>query len=123
MDAEDEIRRLLAELDRCIGSRDFDGAAACFAHDAVLMLPGSAMVRGADAIRSALESAFGAEAPRVDVTVERVDVAGSDDLAHAIGTGITHTTPSMRSKWAAMFRRHDGAWKITVDIHNLDGVI
>jgi uncharacterized protein (TIGR02246 family) len=121
--AEAEIRRVIAELGRCIDARDFDGAAACYAQDAVLMLPGSAMLRGARAIRASLAAAFGADAPKVDVAVERVDVAGSDDLACAIGTGITHTTPPMRSKWAAMFRRHEGAWKITVDIHNADTVI
>jgi len=123
MSSETEIRRVIAELGRRIGSRDFDGAAACYAYDAVLMMPGSAMLRGAEAIRSSLEAAFGADAPKVDVAVERVDVARSDDLAYAIGTGITHTTPPMRSKWAAMFRRYEGAWKITVDIHNADAVI
>lgn len=123
MDSEAEIRRVIAELGRCIESRDFDGAAACFAHDAVLMMPGSPMLRGAQAIRASLAAAFGADAPKVEVTVERVDVARSDDLAHAIGIGITHTTPPLRSKWAAMLRRHEGAWKITVDIHNADAVI
>ena len=123
MSSETEIRRVIAELGGCIGSRDFDGAAACFAHDAVLMMPGSAMLRGAEAIRSSLAAAFGADAPKVDVTVERVDVARSDDLAFAIGAGVTHTTPPMRSKWAAMFRRYEGAWKIAVDIHNTDTVI
>lgn len=123
MSAEGKIRRVLAELGRCIGARDFDGVADCFTPDAVLMLPGSAMVRGSGAIRSALEASFGADAPKVDITVERVEVAQSGELAHAIGTGITHSTPPLRSKWAAMFRLHEGAWKITVDIHNADGVI
>lgn len=123
MKAEAEIRRVIAELGRCIDARDFDGAAACFAPDSVLMLPGIPLVRGVAAIRSALASGFGAGAPKVDVMVERVDVARSDDLAYAVGAGITYSTPPMRSKWAAMFRRHDGAWKITVDIHNADGVI
>jgi uncharacterized protein (TIGR02246 family) len=121
--SEAEIRRVIAELGRCIDAGDFDGAAACCAQDAVLMLPGSAMLRGAHVIRASLAAAFGADAPKVDVAVERVEVAGSDDLAHVIGTGITHTTPPLRSKWAAMFRRHEGAWKISVDIHNVDAVI
>ena len=60
MSAEADIRRVIAELGRCIGARDFDGAAACFAPDAVLMLPGRAILRGADEIRGALAVAFGA---------------------------------------------------------------
>ncbi len=123
MGAEAEIRCVIAELGRCIEALDFDGAGACFAPDGVLMLPGRPVLRGADAIRAALAAAFGAGAAKVDVTVEQVDVADSNDLACAIGTGITHTTPPMRSKWAAVFRRYEGAWKITVDIHNADGVI
>lgn len=123
MSNEVEIRLVLAQLGRCIGSRDFDGAAACFASDAVLMLPGSPMLRGAGAIRSALESGFGAEGPRIEVTVERIEVAVSSDIACAIGSGLTHSTPPTRSKWAAMFRRQEGAWKIAVDIHNADGML
>ena len=123
VDAEAQIRRVIAELGRCIEARDFDGVAACFARDAVLMLPGSAMLRGAEVIRIALSAAFGAGAPKVDVAVERVEVAGSGELAYAIGTGVTHSTPPLRSKWTAVLRRHEGAWKIAVDIHNADGVI
>jgi uncharacterized protein (TIGR02246 family) len=123
MSNEVEIRLVLAQLGRCIGSRDFDGAAACFASDAVLMLPGNPVLRGADAIRSALEAGFGAGAAKVEVTVERVEVAVSSDIACAIGSGLTHSTPPMRSKWAAMFRRQEGAWKIAVDIHNVDTVL
>lgn len=123
MKAEAEIRRVIAELGRCIDARDFDGAADCFTPDAVLMMPGNAMIRGVDAIRSALSVAFGAEAPKVEVTVDSIEVARSDDLAHAIGTGLTHSAPPMRSKWAVMFRRQDGTWKIAVDIHNADTVI
>jgi uncharacterized protein (TIGR02246 family) len=121
--AEVEIPRVIAELGRCIDARDFDGAAACFTPDAVLMMPGSAMIRGVDAIRSAMSVAFGAGALKIEVMVERVEVARSDDLAHAIGTGLTHSSPPLRSKWAAMFRRHEGAWRIAVDIHNADAVI
>ena len=123
MDAEADIRRVLAELGRCIDARDFDGAGACFAPDAALMMPGREMVRGAAAIRLALAQVFGAGAPEVEVSVERVEVAQSGDLAYAIGTGITHSSPPLRSKWAAMFRRYEGAWKITVDIHNADTVV
>ena len=123
MDSGTQIRGLIAELGRCIEAHDFDGAAACFAHDAVLMLPGAAAVHGARAIRAALADAFGADSPKVEVTVEQLEVARSDELAYAIGAGITHSTPPLRSKWAAMFRRSGGAWKITVDIHNADTVV
>src|ERR1700742_4956567 len=123
MKSQAEIHGVIAELGRCIEAGDFDGAAACFAADAVLKLPGSSMVRGAAAIRSALASAFDAQAPKVDIAVERVEVAQSDDLAYAVGSGITHSVPPVPSKWAAIFRRHQGVWKIAVDIHNDDTVI
>lgn len=119
-EAEAEIRRVIAELGRCIGARDFDGAAACFAPDAVLMLPGSSMVLGSAAIRSKLSSAFGAGSPEVAVTVTRVEVAASGELAFAIGTGVTHAATALRSKWVAVLRRHEGAWKIAVDTFNAD---
>jgi uncharacterized protein (TIGR02246 family) len=118
--AEAEIRRVIAELGRCIESRDFDAAAASFAPDAVLMLPGSPMVHGSAAIGSTLAVAFGAGSPVVEVSVTRVEVAASGELAFAIGTGVTHAATALGSKWVAVLRRHDGAWKIVVDAFNAD---
>jgi uncharacterized protein (TIGR02246 family) len=120
MGSEQQIRQLIVALGRHIGAGEFDLAAACFAPDAVLMLPGSPMVRGRAAIRAALAEMFGSGTPGVEVVVDRVEVADSDDLAHALGTGVTLGAPTLRSKWVAAFRRQDGAWKIVVDAYNAD---
>jgi ketosteroid isomerase-like protein len=120
---ENEIRRVIAELGRAIGARDFDAAVACFSAEAVLLMPGQSMVSGLPAIRAALEGLFGGGAPQVEVTVMRVVVAGSGDLAYAFGTGVTQGEPphgGYRSKWIAVLRREGQGWRIVADTFNAD---
>ena len=120
MSVETDIRHIIAELGRRIEARDFDAAAACFAADAVLLLPGQPMASGAVAIRVALAAMFAAGSPAVEVSVRRIEVAASGELAYAYGTGLTHAPTPLRSKWIAVFRWQDGAWRIAVDAFNAD---
>lgn len=122
MDDEDQdaIRALFAALGDAIDAGDFDAAAASFADDAVLMLPGQPAIMGRPAIRAALMQGFGAGAPKTVVTVSKLEVAVSRDVAYARGTGITHLAPPVHSKWLAVLRRN-GRWRIVADIFNDDG--
>jgi uncharacterized protein (TIGR02246 family) len=117
---ESDIRRIIAELGRSIEARDFDAAAACFATDAVLMLPGQPIIIGSAAIRAALAGMFTQETPAVEVTVRCVEASASGDLAYAYGNGVTHAPMPRRSKWIAVLRRQHGAgeWRIVADIFN-----
>lgn len=120
-DDQADIRAVFTALASAIEHADFEAAAACFADDAVLMLPGLPVLAGRSAIRAALARGFGAGAPKTEVTVMAVDVAASRDLGCARGVGITHVSPPQRSKWLAVLRRHDGRWRIAADIFNDDG--
>jgi len=84
------------------------------------MMPGQSMVSGLPAIRASLEGLFGGGAPEVEVTVLRVVVAASEDLAYAFGTGVTQAESPVRSKWIAVFRREGNSWKIVADTFNAD---
>jgi ketosteroid isomerase-like protein len=116
---EAAIRRIIADLGARIGAHDFVTAADCFADDAVLMLPGSRAIEGRPAIGAALAAAFGGGAPQVAVTVAKIDVAESGELAYARGTGVTHGPNALHSKWVAVFRKNPtGDWRIAADIFN-----
>ena len=84
------------------------------------MVPGQPMVSGLPAIRAALEGLFGGGAAEVEVTVMRVVVAASNDLAYAFGTGVTQAPTPLRSKWIAVLRREAESWKIVADTFNAD---
>lgn len=120
MSNESDIRHIIAKLGRSIEGRDFDAAAGCFAEDAVLLLPRHPVVRGVAAIRAALAGMFAAGSPGTEVMVLRVEIAGSNDLAYAWGSGVTHSDPPLRSKWIAVFRRQAGEWRIAADTFNED---
>ena len=120
MHDDSDIRHIISRLGRSIEGRDFDAAAALFAEDAVLMLPGQPMIGGNAAIRGALATLFAPGSPAVEVVVSRAETARSGDLAFAYGTGVTHAPSPLRSKWLAVFRKLDGHWKIVVDTFNAD---
>ena len=120
MHDDSDIRHIISRLGRSIEGRDFDAAAALFAEDAVLMLPGQPMFGGSAAIRGALSTLFAPGSPAVEVVVSRVETARSGDLAFAYGTGLTHAPGPLRSKWLAVFRKLNGDWKIVVDTFNAD---
>ena len=121
MHDDSDIRHIISALGRSIEGRDFDAAAALFAEDAVLMLPGQPMIGGSAAIRGALSATFAPGSPAVEVRVSHVETARSGDLAFAYGTGVTHAASPLRSKWLAVFRKLDGDWKIAADTFNEDG--
>lgn len=116
---EAAIRRVLADLGARIDARDFAAAAECFASDAVLMLPGAPATLGRPAIGLALAAAFGGGAPQVTVTVSKIELAESGELAYARGTGVTRGKNALHSKWVAVFRKEPrDDWRIVADIFN-----
>jgi ketosteroid isomerase-like protein len=97
-----------------------------YAENAVRLAPDEAAVVGTDA----LKAAFAASQAEYDYSldeyqVRRVVVDG--DLGHILATYTETATPkaggaseTQSGRWAVMWARQDGTWKITAEIWNLE---
>lgn len=126
---EAAIRQLLADSEKNFAARDFDKVMKFYANDAAVFLPDKPMLKGADAIKAAMQDAFGDPNISVAVKADRVEVASSGDIAYGYGTGIstitdpkTQAVTTVQSKWVTVFKKEpDGSWQAVADIYNSDG--
>ncbi len=98
--------------------------AAHFAPKAMVMMPGAAPIQGQDAIKQATQQAIGDPAFTFTFASEKVDVAGSGDLAVSRGA-FTETTTDPKTKavittkgsFVTVYKPGpDGVWRATWDI-------
>jgi uncharacterized protein (TIGR02246 family) len=97
---------------------DAAAVAALYAPDAQLLMSGSAPVVGAAAIRAAVESMI---KTGVKVKIDAAQNVGAADLAYVYGAYsiLEHAggREVERGTYVEVWRRVDGAWKITIDIN------
>lgn len=123
-DAEARIRTLEKEWLAAQARRDLDGMVARYAPDAWEMLPDAVPQVGREAIRAFFASLFEARARWFhEMTIERVDVAASLDLAVARGTfRVTYDSerPDEFDDWkfVSVWRFREGDWRIVTNIYN-----
>jgi uncharacterized protein (TIGR02246 family) len=118
----DAIESVTAAWSEAFDARDWDGLAATYTEDALLLPPNSPAVEGREAIK-----AFFAGFPTVDsLDLEIVEIDGRGDLAYVRGV-YRMTIPSEgeaivdTGKYIEIRRRDaDGAWRLHLDIFNSD---
>ncbi|HUG46061.1 MAG TPA: nuclear transport factor 2 family protein [Sphingomicrobium sp.] len=117
---EQEILALEDQWNRALASRDSQAIAGLFADDAAIALPGKQLARGSDSIAKVAQSL--AQDPNLNISLRpnRVQVAGSGDLAYTRGQYMltasdeaTNQPQSSRGYYLAVWqKRADGSWKL-----------
>jgi ketosteroid isomerase-like protein len=117
------IRQNLATSAKLVNERDFKGAAALYAEDAIVLAPNQAAVQG----RAAIQAWYEALPPISNFQLNSVETEGRGDLAYDRGTYSMTVTPAGaspiedRGKYIAVWRKQaDGSWKTLRDIWNSD---
>ena len=123
MAAAEEIRELLTTYERSLNTSDAALAVACYTSDGVFMPTTLPTASGAD-LQDAYARTFEAVRLRVEFTIDELAVA-SDDVAYALtrsnGTQTVLATGSdsaESNREVFIFRRQDGAWKISRYLFN-----
>jgi len=120
---EAKIRALDAEWQRAVAAKDLDRTVSFYAEDAVMLLPGTALVRGANAIRASWKQTFLAD-PNFAVTFSPLDIHADryGHMAYEIGEYSLTASDSQghaqasKGKYVALWmRQSDGSWKAEVD--------
>jgi uncharacterized protein (TIGR02246 family) len=125
---EKALRDGEAAWDKDWASKDVSKIMSHYADDAALLMPGSPVVKGRDAINTALMEMV--KDPNLSLTFapSSVDVARSGDVAYTQGAyTITMTDPktkkvvSEKGKYLTAYKKQaDGSWKATADMNNAD---
>lgn len=126
-DIESAVQEMAAEFERAVEANDVEAVVAQYTEDAVVLAPGSEMVRGRDGIRAMYTEWLTNDPDAViDLTTESVEVAESGDLAYEVGTArVSGTGPDGQpyedaGKYVVVFRNVGGEWKVEADIWNSD---
>ena len=102
-----------------------DSLASLYADDAVLMLPGSPMIRGRDAIQAAYKKDMdeSAKAGYINVQGKQSEISVSGDIGYESNV-FTVTDKAGKQletgKYVTVFGRKNGKWMIVRDIWNMD---
>jgi ketosteroid isomerase-like protein len=118
------IRQICSEnYAKLVNAKDFKGAAALYAEDAIVLLPNQAAVQGKAAIQAWME----APPPISNFQVQTLEIEGRGDLAYERTTYSMTVTPAgaapieERGKGLSIWRKQaDGSWKCLRDIWNSD---
>ena len=117
------IRQGCENYAKLVNAKDFKGAAALYAEDAIVLPPNQAAIQGRAAIQADLE----ASPPLSNFQLQSLEMEGRGDLAYDRGTySMTVTPPGAapiedRGKYVAIWRKQaDGSWKCLRDIWNSD---
>ena len=122
---ETAIRDLNTSWFRIYNTHDAAALAALYADDAVLMMPGSPVARGREAITAAYKKDMDAMAKSGMMNNEGTDsdIVASGDLAYESNT-FTITDKNGKKidsgKYVTVFAKRDGKWMIIRDIWNSD---
>jgi uncharacterized protein (TIGR02246 family) len=115
---------LPGELQDAIERRDAASIAALYADDALFIAPGRPPARGRKAVRRAFEEDLANPGSSLSLTVERIEVAASGDIAYIRGAlRVTFSLPGsgrpgeMSGSYLQVLRRRGGGdWLVEVDI-------
>ncbi|MGA3024927.1 MAG: SgcJ/EcaC family oxidoreductase [Bryobacteraceae bacterium] len=117
------IRDNEARWNREFEARDLERIAAHYADDATLMAPGLPAASGKEAIRSVLQHMVDDAALSVRFQTQRVEVAGSGDMAWSQGSyTLTMTDPGTKrpvtssGSVVTVYRKETGGWMAVSDI-------
>jgi uncharacterized protein (TIGR02246 family) len=124
---ESAIRDLNASWFRINNTHDAAALAALYADDAVLMMPGSPVARGREAIAAAYKKDMDimAKSGMMNNQGSDSEIAVSGDLAYESNTfTLTDKTGKKidSGKYVTVFAKRDGKWVIVRDIWNMDTV-
>jgi uncharacterized protein (TIGR02246 family) len=118
-----QIRASEARWNAAYAARDPSKLAAQYAPDAALANPGAALVSGGDAIRNAVTGYAADKNLKVEFASDRVQVAGSGDLAYSRGHFTMQSTDPATAKprsdsgsYLTVWQKQpDGQWKAVED--------
>lgn len=116
--------QILQELQEALDSKNAERAAAFYSADALFVTSGRPPAEGREAVQRVFEEDFGAPGFRLDLAVERVEVAGSGDLAVVRGTFRVRFSPSgddaaveVGGAYLQVLRRSaEQQWRVAIDI-------
>ena len=108
--------------------KDVENIMSHYADDAVLMVPGVAVMKGKDAIRTGLQGFLQDKNLSLSFTAATTDVAKSGDIGYTQGTyTLTQTDPKTKKpmtetgKYVTVYKKQaDGSWKAVEDVSNAD---
>jgi len=115
----DAIAVLETEWSNLYGAGDLDGITALMAQNAVLIMPGSAPISGAESIRQATQTMLesdGESSWKSDFAF----VAPSGDMAYDYGTATTKLADgsTVKGYYLVVWVKENGEWKIAADMFN-----
>jgi ketosteroid isomerase-like protein len=117
------IRQADANNVKLMNAKDWKGALALYAEDAMELPPNHAAAQGKAAIQAWLETL----PPFSNFQVQSLEIEGQADLAYDRGTYSMTVTPAGvtpikdRGKYLTVWRKQtDGSWKVVRDIYNSD---
>ena len=122
--AETELlRELNFALAAAEGDKDVDAAMSLFWEDAVMMVPNTHSIIGADAIRAALEQFVQLPFTSVESGPLEIGISESGDMAYSwadyylIFPGPEGST-SVPHKFISVWEKRDGEWRISANMTN-----
>ncbi len=112
MEIGQELDELAARYTRALAQQDVEGLVACYTEDAQLLFPGVPILRGREAVASAMRE-WVKDGP-VRVRFDRQDVLADGAIVVEVGEIVGPFGP--RSKYVVVYRRQpDGSLRIAVD--------
>lgn len=120
---------ILQELQEALASRDAERAASFYSEDALFVTSGRPPAEGRAAVERVFEEDFGTSGFKLDLAVERLEVAGSGDMAVVRGSFTVSFSPSgdgtpveVRGAYLQVLRRSaKQPWRVTIDISTPTG--
>ena len=124
-DDERTIRGLDEAWSRALEAGELDGAMACYAEDAVLLLPNAPLVAGKPAIRERFARRMEMPGYHASFVTTRVTVSPSREMAWEIGAFRVRTDGSAGpvervGKHLVTWEKRDGTWRVTAESLNFD---
>ncbi len=124
---EAAIHALDAAFAKAVETKQLDAAAAYYADDALVMVPGAPMNTTKESVRKTLAEMFMVPGYQMKLHVVKLDFSSSGDIGYLVGTYETTMTDASgnpvadKGKYATVFKKQaDGGWKAVVDIMNSD---
>ena len=122
---QDGLRARFEAMNEAFDSGDAGAVADFYAEGFVRLPPGEAAVLTHDDLRAGFEEFQAANEYSLDeFLIRRVEVSG--DLGYTTATYTESLTPkaggateTSSGRWAVMWKREDGSWKVNVEIWNL----
>lgn len=116
--------RILQELQEALDGRDAERAASFYSADALFVTSGRLPAEGREAVQRVLEEDFRAPGFKLDLAVDRVEVAASGDMAVVRGTFRVRFSPSgegtaveVGGAYLQVLRRSaEQQWRVAIDI-------